>query len=187
MGKFFECSWLKTSYILFEDTGEIRKFLPTSKAKITEDNLELVFIPENPSKDVFTLKQEDLKWSNPLDDDFNFILAESVGFESCSYFYRENMDEELLTILDRRIGQNIISKRIGIEKLKTSYFMVQGAVYPATENNDSPTVKNISIYNMSTEKEVKSIEVLENTIYMDNYKITSLPTELRQIINSLNI
>lgn len=98
MKKFSEISIirLQTAYLFTEDNRKVRKLCPSLSKELKQENIEMVFIPEDKSEDAVLLEPDDIRWFNPVEGYFDYeIDSDSVVSEV--EFYRTDMDKELIT------------------------------------------------------------------------------------------
>ena len=185
MKKFSEISIirLQTAYLFTEDNRKVRKLCTSLSKELKQENIEMVFVPEDKSEDAVLLESDDIRWFNPVEGYFDYeIDSDSVVSEV--EFYRTDMDKELIMFLDCRIGQRMLAKQYDEEELKDMYFYVEGIIYPATENNNEPSIEHVQIYNIREDRFMVP-EKFEGGYYLENDSIEDAPFELWPIIKEM--
>lgn len=175
MKKFSEISIirLQTAYLFTEDNRKVRKLCPSLSKELKQENIEMVFVPEDKSEDAVLLETDDIRWFNPVEGYFDYeIDSDSVVSEV--EFYRTDMDKELIMFLDCKIGQRMLVKQYDEEELKDMYFYVEGIIYPATENNNEPSIEHVQIYNIREDRFMVP-EKFEGGYYLENDSIEDAP------------
>ena len=143
----------------------------------------MVFVPEDKSEDAVLLETDDIRWFNPVEGYFDYeIDSDSVVSEV--EFYRTDMDKELIMFLDCKIGQRMLVKQYDEEELKDMYFYVEGIIFPATENNNEPSIEHVQIYNIREDRFMVP-EKFEGGYYLENDSIEDAPFELWPIIKEM--
>ncbi len=185
MKKFTEISIirLQTAYLFTEDNRKVRKLCPSLSKELKQENIEMVFVPEDKNEDAVLLKPEDIRWFNPIEGYFDYeIDSDSVVSEV--EFYRTDIDKEFIMFLDCKIGQRILEEQYDEDELKDMYFYVEGIIYPATENNNEPSIENVQIYNIREDRFMVP-EKFEGGYYLENDSIEDAPFELWPIIKEM--
>lgn len=185
MKKFSEISIirLQTAYLFTEDNRKVRKLCPSLSKELKQENMEMVFVPDDKSEDAVLLGTDDIRWFNPFEGYFDYeIDSDSVVSEV--EFYRTDMDKELIMFLDCKIGQRMLVKQYDEEELKDMYFYVEGIIYPATENNNEPSIEHVQIYNIREDRFMVP-EKFECGYYLENDSIEDAPFELWPIIKEM--
>ena len=185
MKKFSEISIirLQTAYLFTEDNRKVRKLCPSLSKELKQENIEMVFVPEDKSEDAVLLETDDIRWFNPVEGYFDYeIDSDSVVSEV--EFYRTDMDKELIMFLDCKIGQRMLVKQYDEEELKDMYFYVEGIIFPATENNNEPSIEHVQIYNIREDRFMVP-EKFEGGYYLENDIIEYAPYELLPIIKEM--
>ena len=185
MKKFSEISIirLQTAYLFTEDNRKVRKLCPSLSKELKQENIEMVFVPEDKSEDAVLLETDDIRWFNPVEWYFDYeIDSDSVVSEV--EFYRTDMDKELIMFLDCKIGQRMLVKQYDEEELKDMYFYVEGIIFPATENNNEPSIEHVQIYNIREDRFMVP-EKFEGGYYLENDSIEDAPFELWPIIKEM--
>lgn len=185
MKKFSEISIIRmqTAYLFTEDNRKVRKLCPSLSKELKQENIEMVFVPEDKSEDAVLLELYDIRWFNPVEGYFDYeIDSDSVVSEV--EFYRTDMDKELIMFLDCKIGQRMLAKQYDEEELQDMYFYVEGIIYPATENNNEPSIEHVQIYNIKEDRFMVP-EKFEGGYYLENDSIEDAPFELWPIIKEI--
>lgn len=185
MKKFSEISIirLQTAYLFTEDNRKVRKLCPSLSKELKQENIEMVFVPEDKSEDAVLLETDDIRWFNPVEGYFDYeIDSDSVVSEV--EFYRTDMDKELIMFLDCKIGQRMLVKQYDEEELKDMYFYVEGIIFPATENNNESSIEHVQIYNIREDRFMVP-EKFEGGYYLENDSIEDAPFELWPIIKEM--
>lgn len=185
MKKFSEISIirLQTAYLFTEDNRKVRKLCPSLSKELKQENIEMVFVPEDKNEDAVLLEPEDIRWFNPIEGYFDYeIDSDSVVSEV--EFYRTDIDKEFIMFLDCKIGQRILEEQYDEDELKDMYFYVEGIIYPATENNNEPSIENVQIYNIREDRFMVP-EKFEGGYYLENDSIEDAPFELWPIIKKM--
>lgn len=189
MKEFSEISIIRiqTAYLFLEDNREVRKICPSFSTELKQENIEMVFVPEDKSEDAVLLETDDIRWFNPFYEDFDYVIN-SDSITSDVQFYRSDIDEALIRFLDLKIGQKMLAEEYDEEELKNIYFYVEGIIYPATEQNNPPIRGKVQIYDIRKACFILP-EKFENGYYLRNDSIydciEDAPADLWPIIKEM--
>ena len=174
---------LKTTYIMRETNGEVIDLYPNTGKELTAGNLTMIFVPKN-SGEAVILEPEDLSWADSMFYDYDFKIDDSSDLKSNICFSRVMVGDELSSLLDIEIGRRILAKEFSKQELKNMYFFAAGKIYPATDENDEPTLTATRIYDISIE-EFRLPEMTGENYFLEDVLIEEAPLELWPIIKEL--